>query len=435
MQGFLILMLLLIEVAVLSRLDHKRFGTWVTPFNALAFPYAAVVSLAYFVAPMLDFVPLYMPSVLIWIVGLLLVWAAGVFLSWGLLDFRGRAASSDAGPNVNLYESEACRLATVLAWIAIPVMVYGLFSLVTAAGGWDQFGTESFRGNYSYGIHAHAEVLAVLLSIVLIGTYRRAKRWVLFTAAALVLGVISSRTKGHIMEVVAAGSFIRVMRGTLHISAKKIGLLAATTYALFNAVYVIGMLAVSPDNIFNGETYVGLSRHYFFYLFAGPLALGEAVRSGVTDVGGDWTAIFAPIINLYRALLHSGTLVEAGSSRAKGMTTGLLSNSEVGVNVYTFFGTPYLYLGVLGATLYIIVIGFLCYGLMIVAKQRCNIWLASAYCFVAAQLALGFFDLYFWQSMSCEVVALGVVLAFVTRLRIRRMSRCEPAVTVARTYS
>jgi hypothetical protein len=435
MLGFLILTLLLVEVMVLSRLDNRRFGTWVTPFNALAFPYTAVVLLAYFIAPLLDFAPLYMPSVLIWIVGLFLVWAAGAFLSWGLLDFRSRPASYDAGTDTTLYDREATRVATVLAWIAIPLMVYGLFSLVKAAGGWDQFGTESFRGTYSYGLHAHAEVLAVLLSVVLIGTYRRGRNLVLFTAPSLLLGVISSRTKGHIMEVVAAGAFIRVMRGTLHLSVKKIGLLAATTYALFNAVYVIGMLAVSPDNALNGETYAGLSRHYLFYLFAGPLALGQAVKSGVTDVGGDWTAIFAPIINLYRALLHAGSLVEAGSSRAKGMTTGLLSNNEVGVNVYTFFGTPYLYLGVLGAVLYIIVIGFLCYGLMIVAKRSSNIWLTSAYCFVAAQLALGFFDLYFWQSMSCEVVALGAALAFVTRVRVRRRSRCESAFTVARTYS
>jgi oligosaccharide repeat unit polymerase len=419
MQGFLILILLVIEVAVLSRLDRRLFGTWVTPFNVLAFPYTAVVLLAYFLAPLLDFVPPYMPSVLIWVVGLSLIWAAGVFLGWGLLDFRDTAQSRDVPPTETFYDSQAIRLATILAWIAIPVALYGTFSLVMEAGGWDQFGTEDFRGSYSYGVHAHAEVVAVLLSILLIGTYRRGRRWVLFTVGSLLLCVIASRTKGHIMEVVAGGLLLRVMRGTSHVSVKKIGLLAAITYVLFNVAYVLGMLAVSPENAFNVETYAILSRHYFFYLFAGPLALGQAIKSGVTDVGGDWTAIFAPLINLYRALLHSGSLVEAGSSRAKGMTTGLVSHNEVGVNVYTFFGTPYLYLGLLGAGLYIIVVGLLCYGLMIIAKRRRNVWLTAAYCFVAAQLSLGFFDLYFWQSMTCEIVVFGVVLSFGTRLWVR----------------
>jgi len=342
MQGLLILMLLLIEVAVLSRLDNKRFGTWVTPFNALAFPYTAVVLLAYFIGPVLDFVPLYMPSVLIWIVGLFLVWAAGALLGWGILDLRGTPSSRDVSPIATLYDSEAVRLATILAWIAMPVMLYGLFSLVTAAGGWAQFGTEDFREEYSHGVHAHAEVLATLLSILLIGTYRRGQRWSLFVIGSLVLCIIASRSKGHIMEVIAGGLLFRVMRGTLRISVQKVAFLACGTYIVFNFAYVLGILAISPENVLNSDTYVNLARHYFYYLCAGPLALGEAIKLGVMDVGGDWTAIFAPFINLHRALLHSGSIVEAGSAHGKGMITGLVSNNEVGVNVYTFFGTPYL---------------------------------------------------------------------------------------------
>jgi hypothetical protein len=418
MQGLLILVLLVVEVAILSRLDRRLFGTWVTPFNALAFPYTAVVLLAYFLAPLLDFVPLYMPSVLIWIVGLFLIWAAGAFLGWGLLDFRGTAESRDASRIATLYDSAAIGFATILAWIAIPVMLYGLISLVMEAGGWDQFGTEIFRETYSHGIHAHAEVLATLLSILLIGTYRR-QRWVLLTVGSLLLCIIFSRAKGHIMEVMAGGLLLRVLRGTSRLSVKKIGLLASVTYLFFNVAYVLGMFVASPDDAFNSDTYLVLARHYFFYLFAGPLALGQAIRTGVTDVGGDWSVIFAPFTNLCRAVLHSGSVVEAGSTHGKGMTTGLVSNNEVGVNVYTFFGTPYLYLGLLGASLYIIVVGLLCYGLMIIAKRHNNVWLTATYCFVAAQLALGFFELYFWYLMTYEIVALGVVLLFGTRLWVR----------------
>jgi hypothetical protein len=261
MQGLLILMLLVIEVAVLSRLDNKRFGTWVTPFIALAFPYTTVVLLAYFVAPVLDFVPLYMPSVLIWIVGLFLVWAAGAFLSWGVLDLRSTAEKPAPVSIALAYEGKAISLASILAWIAIPVVLYGTFSLIVEAGGWDQFGREDFRASYSHGVHAHAEVAAVLLSIFLIGTYRRGRRWVLFTLGSLILCVIISRTKGHIMEVVAGGLLLRVLRGASRVSVKKVGLLAAVTYVLFNVAYVLGMLAVSPENALNGETYAVLSRH------------------------------------------------------------------------------------------------------------------------------------------------------------------------------
>ena len=40
---------------MLSRLDRQLFGTWVTPFNVLAYPYCAIVFLAFLFAKPLDF--------------------------------------------------------------------------------------------------------------------------------------------------------------------------------------------------------------------------------------------------------------------------------------------------------------------------------------------------------------------------------------------
>jgi hypothetical protein len=418
MQGSLILILLLVEVVVLSRLDNRRFGTWVTPFNTLAFPYTAVVLLAYFIAPALDFVPLYMPSVLIWIVGLFLVWAAGALLGWGMLDLRGKTESRKPISSTALYEPETIRLATILAWIAIPVMVYGFITCARGAGGWAQIGTQDFKDAYSHGIASHAQVLGALLAILLIGLYRRGGALQIATIAILIVLITLSQIKGHTIIVMCGGLLFRLVRGVTRLSVKKVTLVILLTYIVFNIPYLISIGLATPDEAFTGHTCVMLARHYFYYVCAGPLAFGEAVRSRLTDIGEPWPVIFAPFINFYRFILHTGSLLSPVSSRAKGTNTDLLGGMDVTTNVYTFCGTLYLYLGGLGAALYVIGVGLLCYGFLIVSK-RANAWVLASYCYVAGNLSLGFFEFYFWQLMSYEVIVMAVTVAYCGKIFIR----------------
>lgn len=88
MQTLLVFILLTFEIGILSRIDYRRFGTWITPFNVLAYPYATVVFLILVLGHGLDFVPLYAPSLFVWIAGLFLFWASGNFLAWALLDYK-----------------------------------------------------------------------------------------------------------------------------------------------------------------------------------------------------------------------------------------------------------------------------------------------------------------------------------------------------------
>lgn len=411
MQTVFAFILLLFETCILSRIDRRRFGTWVTPFNVLSYPYVGVLSLILILGPTLDFVPIYAPSVLVWIIGLFLFWGSGTFLSWALLDYGGPPTVGWVDIQPRFRESETAKAGMVVGWLAVPIVVYGLISSVRQAGGWVQFGTEEFRESYSHGLHGHAEVLAALIVIMLIGIYKRGQWAQLVTIAALTIVIALSRSKGHLMEITLGGAMFRMFNGRTHFSWKKVVLVICISYLAFTSAYVLGASAVKADAALDGQMYQTLARHYFFYMSAGPLALSEAMRSGVTDVGGPWYSVFAPFINIYRAALGTGSIVEAGSTHGKGMITGLVGNAEVGVNVYTFFGTPYLYLGLFGAVLYVLVAGTICYWLLIIVKTKNNPWLTAAYCFVAGQLALGFFELYFWYLATYEILALGCMLA------------------------
>ena len=409
--------ILVFEIAVLSRIDRRRFGTWVTPFNVLAYPYAVVVFLILLLGSALDFVPLYGPSVFIWIVGLFLFWASGSFLSWALLDYKPRCTAVEFA-NFCLDDMTVRKLATTLAWVAIPLMLYGVFSSAMSAGGLSQIGTQNFKDAYIHGVHGHAQVLASLLAIVLIALYKKGSRRQLFTIIVLLLFIVISQIKGHVMVVLMGGLLARIVLGKSRvISLKKVAALILATYLVFNVVYVIGMSVVSSaSKVFTVATLQLLTRHYFYYLFAGPLALGEAVRCRVTDVGGDWSSIFAPFINIYRVILRCGPMVEAISPHEKGMVTGLISNHEVGVNVYTFFGTIYLYLGAWAAACYVIVAGVVCYLFLLVSTVRRSLWLLCGYCYVAGNLSVGFFEFYLWHLSSYEIVAFTVLLEYFSKL-------------------
>jgi hypothetical protein len=415
----IILGLLVAEVIVLSRLDRRRFGTWATPFTLLGYPYTVVVILAYFLSPVFEFVPVYISSVVVWMVGLFLVWAAGSFLSWALLDMRLATGSGEIRfqPEPRLADDDAARrIAIPLAWASMPLMLYGAMAAARGAGGWSEIGSQEFRDAYSFGLPAHAVVLAMLLTIVLIGLYRRGDRIGVITIAMLLVFLTLGRVKGTILQAIIGGLVFRMLRGRFRVTFKKLAAVAAVTYILFNIVYLIGMSVFLSDDPFNGDIYLHLGRHYIYYLFAGVLAFSEAMVSGISDIGGDWHAIFAPFLNVYHAVF-GGSLIAAGSSLEKGMDTDLLSDAPTETNVYTIFGTLHLYLGPFGAILYIVVIGLLCYGFLILVKRERNIWLTASYCLIAAQFTLGFFELYFWHLTTYEVIAMAALLGFFSRFK------------------
>jgi hypothetical protein len=430
MEAALVLCLLVAEVIVFGWLDRKRFGTWITPFNVLGFPYTVVVLLAYFVSDSLGFVPIFIPSVFIWILGLCLVWTSGQFLAWALIDLRMGQRTILESPPGNLNEYSATRLAVAVASVAAVIVLLGTFLALRSVGGWGQVGTPDFKAAYSQGILGHAVVWSGLLGIVLIGTCHRKNRLLVALAAITLMVVVLGQVKGRVLHLVIGGLLFRIMGGKLRLSFVKVLTLLMSTCIIFSLGYLFAMLALDPEALFKADTYSFLSTHYLYYLFSGPLSFGEALRGRMADVGGDWKSIFAPFINLYRVTLKAGALIPVGSSHDKGM---IIDESGVGDNVYTFFGTLYLYLGAGGAAIYALAIGLISYAMLVFAQLKRNMWLTALYCYVAANLAVGFFEFYFWHLDFYELSAAAGLLAYASRfVRADQQARRLPVRVVNR---
>lgn len=415
-MDYLIVSGLVAEVVILSRLDRRVFGTWLTPFNLLAYPYMVVAVSAYLLAPVLDFVPVYTPSILIWSVGLFFFWAVGVFLGWGFFGGKRVPHAFAFNESSSFDEVSATRLATGLAWISMPLLAYGLYRSQVEAGGWTNIGTLDFKMAYSQGMSSHAVVLACPLMVLLVGTYQKGRKLQLLTICGLLLFLLVSQVKGTLLAPLIGALVFRVARGKLKLSLKKLSIAVAVFFALFNGVYVIGLSSADTSLWTDSEIYSELGRHFLFYLWAGVLSLSEALRSGVGTVGGPWYVVFSPFVNLYRYFLSAGPLVPAGSPHELGANPDLNFVGFQGANVYTMLGTLYFYLGPFAAVLVLLGTSFLYYGVLVVCRLSTNVWYLTLYCVLASWLVFGFFEYYFWQLTFIETIFYCLVLAAMQRI-------------------
>lgn len=427
-MDYLIVSSLIAEVLILSRLDRKIFGTWFTPFNMLSIPYTVITALAFLIAPSFDFAPLYAPSLCIWIIGLFIFWVVGFVLGWGIFGLDGRRIGKFYTLRLAVAKSDteawSVKWANWAAWAMAPILLIGFLSTLRASGGWEEISSMEYRSNYSRGLHGHLIVLALALIILLIGCYGKSKKFQLLSIALLMVFVFASQVKGTIFQPIIGGLAYRSLRGTSAPSIKRVLTLVSCSFLAFLLVYMTAFMIVDPLVARDWDVYSLLSRHYVYYLFAGPLSLGEAVRTHVTDVGGEWYTLFSPFINIYHVVLGSIALVPTGNALEKGMDIDYDRPLAFGgSNVYTFFGTPYLYLGPFGSMLYAVVVSLFCYGLLIYTKRSGNEWVLVAYCFIGAQLFFGFFELYFSYLTFLELLVYSFLLSFVTKWQQVRASK------------
>ena len=419
MSDWLIVLLFLGEVAALARLDRMVFGTWYTPFTLLAVPYAFVMLGAFLFAPALGFIPLYTDSVLVWAVGVALVWLGGLIVGMSLgKPIRARTAAH----RPFLYEGESERLAILLAWLFIPIIVQHFFSSLRSVGGLTGLGTENFEYAYGGGLGAHLLVYSSLIFILLLGTVRRGSRIAVVTLVALAVVILARQVKYSLILPLAAGVLYRVVTGRTKLSVGRIAALAVTVYVVFNLAYLIGFWSVDKGIFFRPDAYGWLLHHFVAYIMGGVLVLGQYVHDGIGTVPGDPAVTFAPFVNLFR-FLTAGPLVPLGNEYA----APLAANGLEPANVTTLFGPLLIGLGVWGAAVYALGVGLFSYCTFALAMLTRNCWAAVLWFFVASMLAFSFYVSYFGLWVSVEAPLWCLLVACVLWLARRSVGTAGPA--------
>jgi oligosaccharide repeat unit polymerase len=390
------------------------FGTWITPFSFLSFPYTVIVMMAFLLGPTLGFIPLYVESVLIWIVGLLLFWIGGLIIALPL----GKTIRSKEKRNQSfLYEEASEKWVLMFSWLTIFVLIYATINSINLLG-FHALGSDDFAKSYGYGFAGHVKNFSIGLFIFLVGTARRDNVFGLFTMSILIGMYFLYPVKSWLIIPVLAGLIYRVLSSRYKLSIFKILLPLFLGFIIFIISYLIEFGAKNIETIYNIEVYEQLLKHFLAYIFGGILALGEVVRTKIANFHGNSHVIFAPFVNLY-SVIFSGDLISHGSHTFSVISLDGIKKS----NVHTFFGTLLINLGYFSTMIYVIYSGFIAYVLFALAKVTRNCWFIVTWSFIGVMLSLGWFEYYFWLLAAIEVPTYCAILGFLFWLLGHRYSK------------
>lgn len=410
MQSLYVMDLLLMTASILAItlmvwVDRVRFGTCLTPTAILGIPYMGIALMAFLTGPVQGYVPLYTPSVVIWMLFLGLFWATGqavaaVFPDWTL----------HVSPPLD--EDRQLPLALAIAWMAIPVLVYGTLSAAEAAGGFGGFRDSEYRDVVASGLVGHALMAILPVFIFLLGTTRR-RNWVLSggTCAVLFVLMVLRPTKSWVLLPLVAGLVCRARIGRLHLSLRTVVVIVVGMYVLFNVSYMIAFGSGNADALTDPEVYADLFQHVENYMFAGVLAFSGEMQSG-SAFPVDPPAVYASLMNIL-SVVSNDELVTGITQKYTQIRSGTGGFSS---NVHTLFGTLILSLGYYEAVLYTVVLALLSHAAFLGSLWSSDVWITVMWCFLSACLAFGWFGTYFSQLPVFEVSLLCVVYFAVGRI-------------------
>ena len=406
-----IIITLIGEVLFFTRLDKIVYGTWITPICLLAVPYTVIVVIAFFCAPMLGYIPLYVESVWIWIFGLFFFWLPGQIVML-LLSKKVRASVKKS--KFFFFEKESEKIVLILSCITITLLCYGLFVSLKSLGFY-QIATDEFAKSYGYGIIGHVKNFSMSLFVFLIGTACRKNIVGLIVIIIFFVLYLMYPVKSWLIIPVLAGAIYRFSTGRPKLSVLKVIVITFFVFSIFVMSYLVEFGVKSTDVFFNYEVYRQLASHFAGYLFSGVLSLGDAVRMGIGNLNGDSQVIFAPFLNIY-AIITSGQIISSITYNFSFISLYDIDQS----NVHTLFGTLLINLGIFPSIIYVICFGVFVYGLFVFANITNNCWIGIAWSFIAIILLLGWFDFYLKSLPFVEVPVYCAVLAIVQRQRMYR---------------
>lgn len=391
-MGWLILILLIVEVIVLAVADRILFGTYITPITVLSVPYLLVVLLAILIGPALGFLPFFYPSLWVWIIGLPIFWIPGFILSAIFLQ----KTNIFNYPYSSINSTKLDNLILNLSLLAILILISGLIKSYNIS----KVGSEIFRESFGSGLSGHTLIISKLFFIYLIVRFRKIN----LLPIGLLLGFyFLYGVKGWIFIPLLSGILIRILLKKTKINFSLISKILVFGIIVFYIVYRLALGPTMPLNF--------VFVQFFRYAFAGVLGLSEFIKhQGEFGIGP--SVIINPIINLYLKISGSGIFNKYDS-------VNTFIGADMNSNVKTIFGTIYLYAGLTWGCVFTLLVGAISYLFLILTIKTHNIIFLIIYGTFLTMFLFGFFDTYSSNLFFYEFPIFGIVLYFTYPILIK----------------
>lgn len=414
-MGFLIVLTLIVEAAVLMYLEHKAWKTYLTPMSFLMLPYLAVLFISIALSGRSDFVEFYYPSILLWNVGLLLFAIPSLAIAYGVWGNNKGIAL-----RIGIKEEPIPRIYIIAGVIFILMFAYRLFSTMNSSHyliGSDEF-AEEFAG---FGFWGHLKRFCSVLLMLYIFYLNKRQRWLWFFIIPFTAINVINMVKGTMIIPCVVGVMLRLASGKMKIDLKFISVLMVSAVGVFFITLLLAIVVVNKMDV-TDKVVEFIFQRFVHYLTSGTLGLSMDMQLGFPD-RGPFQVIWTPFINIINQITGSGEILSPVNPTFH--FTGISLT-----NVRTVFGTLYIYSNNLQFALYTLGLSALIYTLKVMSAKYNNIYTNTVYYYFCALLAMGWFEFYFFHLDVIEIPVMIALLHLLDWLFVGRRYNLKMAISV-----
>lgn len=425
-EGYLGVVILLLFFGFAGYADKKLTGSWISPFNIVFMPYVAVVTIINLGGVHFGFYSVSLQSIFFVIL-------SGLFFLFGrtgvtlLTKKYTLGISANVEHNNQSLDDSLDRYKLVFIVFAVISIVASIINFTLAlkeVGGLFFIGTKEFEDAYGKGLLSHISQLNRPAFMFLIASFLNKKNlFVLLLLILMFISVLALQIKTHIISMFMSGVFFTYLLGLLRINIKKLLLYGLAIFMLFNISYTISYSRVGFENAYSGKVQMYLLNHFFAYLFGGPIGFSEVMKIPSYPLF-HLEELFAVPLNIYNKFYSGIPLVEVIIKHWLPISTHYRYFHSS--NVFTMFGTLYIYLGVYGTMLVMLMLGFVTYFVYYFSLKKTP-WhsLKMIYAFYLSFLLLSFFGLYFHLLPLYYTTSLILVLSGLTEVVQTIINKCK----------
>ena len=408
MSDFLGPLILLIFCALVSYWEYGKFGTFITPFSAITWPYTIITMMINFAGQFFGFYTVSLKSILFILFCLCAFLLGAKGIEWMRLVKDSAGIKISKPKNIAVLLEHYRPLFITVAVISIGAGITN-FYLVIGEHGWLEIALRDFRLEYSTGILSHINNLSRPAFLFLfIDFLLNGKKKILLLLLLIFILILVRQVKYHIIVLLLGGLFLGYMNGLIRITLKKLLIYGLIAYFIFNLSYVIGFSVLGLSHAYSGEVQAFLFNHFFTYLFGGPIAFSLIIDSAAYPFY-TWQEVVAVPINISRAVQGEHKMVDIIMNDWVDISN--ITKYFHSANIFGYFGMLWIYIGSLGTIAYTIIIGALSY-LAFFNSHRENSGIVSqlVYAFIMSFLVLSFFGFYFNMLTFWEVLCMMLIL-------------------------